>query len=231
MRTLLNYSLILLNLFIGFGVRAQDVKSDLVKINAVYDKPELAFSVNYRLYKHADDPAPANEKEIYVAKYGKQTYRQDAAGVETISDTDYMLTVNHADKRITLAKNTINVAFSGDVLQPEKIAKLVASAREVTYKKNGKESVYTFRFDPASSTYNEISLVFNSKNYSVHEIHMLVSAKYGGGKVVLQLSEPVVKKIKRKTVNDFLWVQDGTFVPQEAYASYKFFNLYSKTNN
>ncbi|NQY06561.1 MAG: hypothetical protein HRT68_10350 [Flavobacteriaceae bacterium] len=103
------YSTIILLLFVGFSLTAQDqekFKEILTKTKAVYkNKQAFEFDMNYTLYKASDlNKAQESYSGVY-AKKGDNTYSKIGA-VEYLQSNSEFVQVNHEEKAMLYTKNS-----------------------------------------------------------------------------------------------------------------------------
>lgn len=158
---------VLLFFFIGStaNLAAQNVDSDLEKIESIYDNNKKVIinkQINY--YKKVTDKQP-EESVTSTLKRDRSNYYSTAFNVETMVTKGVSVLIDHNSKTILLDKNDANELDESLKLG---ISSVKSSSYKIDFKKVAKQGCYTFHFK--SGNHLKAELWFNSETFYVEKI-------------------------------------------------------------
>lgn len=220
---------ILIGLFIELSVNlvAQDATVDFVKINQAFEQiQQFSATIEYSTYQ--DDKLESNYS-VYLMKDSILTYHM-IDSVETISNIDYNILVNHKQKTIFIAKKSINAPPK--TLNPVEISALLKKCEKVNYEKlknglavytllfnNGQYEEAKFWFDTKSYLLNKIELFYLSQQSTKNQVRFVVAFKNMNIKPVFSENQFSYKK--------FLEIKENKFEPKVSYSEYVVTDMYT----
>lgn len=147
------------------NLAAQNVDSDLEKIETIYDNNKKVIinkQINY--YKNVTDKKP-EESVTSTLKRDGTNYYSTAFNVETMVTKGVSVLVDHNSKTILLDENDANELDESLKLG---ISAVKNSSSKIDFKKVGKQGCYTFHFK--SGDHLKAELWFNSETFYVEKI-------------------------------------------------------------
>lgn len=216
---------------------AQKPGEDFVKINKAYlEHKDIYIEMVYKVYRNWSDEVPLDIKNAVLKKYGAlKYYRLDK--LETVLTSNYVITVNHSMKIITLLKSHITPDFDkkADLLQIVD-SSIIKTCRKIEFKKE-KENLNSYTLTPKHSEYEIIKIVFSSDNYYIRKIIFYYkkeesadgSKKEPKQKPRMEINYVQINPIKEFKSQDFdysrfLITENGKLVCRKEYRSYQFIN-------
>jgi|GEM_PF-1976535 hypothetical protein len=147
------------------NLTAQNVDSDLEKIESIYDNNKKVIihkQINY--YKNVADKKPEESVTSELKRDGSNYY-STAFNVETMVTKGVSVLVDHNSKTILLDENDPNELDESLKLG---ISSVKSSSSKIDFKKVGKQGCYTFHFK--SGDHLKAELWFNSETFYVEKI-------------------------------------------------------------
>ncbi len=160
-----NWWALLFFFMVTANLAAQNVDSDLEKIESIYDNNKKVIinkQINY--YKNVADKKPEESVTSELKRDGSNYY-STAFNVETMVTKGVSVLVDHNSKTILLDENDANELDESLKLG---ISAVKNSSSKIDFKKLGKQGCYTFHFK--SGDHLKAELWFNSETFYVEKI-------------------------------------------------------------
>ena len=166
-----NRYLLLVLAFVGTAVKAQTASKDFVLINEAYSKAKsVSMQVNYTLYKSwfSNDILQKQSGEMKW-KTANQMYSRMGES-ETFRFSDYLMSVNHENKRIILMAVIGTDNSSQSKTSMGKIDTLLKFCKTVEYTKEPEgHAAYTLTFDKKYE-FGKVKITFNTKTWFITQL-------------------------------------------------------------
>lgn len=219
MKLLIHIALALLPL----KVFSQDIVNELLLINKAYQNANLSMDIHTEISGNdlpADQNYSSNKKLILKGDYRFSVQET----IEYLRDSDYVVIIDHAEKKITMAKSIKSDSNSVDFVDLSALQGAIEYTRNITFKKEGSLMRYIILLGDYD-LYKEIELLVN-KQHLINELKLTSADNKIKVKITCEYRLP--KNFKAKNLTDYFHLIKGHYTPQEFLADYKFYNFYSK---
>ncbi len=226
-------SIFLALLLSSVSVFSQDAKKDLAAITEVYLGDNAVWiDLEYSKYVNKVKGNPLEEFSG-VACYLKNSSYQMADSVESIITNNYSIVVDHKYK--TILKSKLNVIEAQEIKKRSSsldFSAFLESFKVLDYKKINRDSAL-YIFQSKLGEPQEITMIFNPRNYKIHEVQMKFLSKqdvssdkttyfgYPIVRVVYRTHKKVKKKKEFFTDKRFLIKKGDKEIATKKYSSYK----------
>ena len=214
---------------------AQDIKADILKLNAAYrDHTGFRADVTYKLFPSYKATKAVNTVKGTIRKQGKRQYTKLGA-MESIINENYAILLNHDDQVLSL-----QAASSPPTSQelPVELDSILSLCRNIHFEQRDAHShAYTFEF--GDYVYDQIVLVFDPQSWLIHKFVFYTSEavelpqKKDPTKVRVEIEylqpqfDPVFPEHAFSEAQ-FLTRANGKFTPTAPFHTYQFVNYLSE---
>jgi hypothetical protein len=227
-------SIIIIFLLLGITCNSlsQVAKEDFARINKIYaEHPRISVKMKYEVFKNRSAVTALSSETGEVKKKEGASY--DRIGpIETITNKEYKLIVDHDDKNISILGILQGEKSSDKDLYPVDLEKLIGVCEKVEFKKlNEKQACYTMTIP--GTGYEEVKMIYNTTSFLIEKLILYSNEKQnlenndGGAKETPRMeitysdyqTEPDLKNTPF-TYGAFLEKKEGKLVAKPAYQTY-----------
>lgn len=216
------HQIYLLLVLIPFNVWSQDIEGDFVLINKAYQKNDMFIDIQTKITENLNQTGESYLSNKKVLKRGNYRYSIQET-IEYLKDSDYVLIIDHTEKKITLAKALWSDSSKVDMIDLSALSGAIEHTQKIKVEKEGSAKKYTINFGDYD-LYKEIMLLVNNQHL-ITEMKLLSADGKASVEVYCSYNQP--KKFTAKTLRDFFHYINGHYIPMEYLADYKFYNFYS----
>lgn len=226
--------LIIIYCLFSLTSKSQNFEDDAMKIGLAYkNAAKLSVDFEYRMKNMYPNDTSTQVQKGKMFKEGQNKYMK-LDNIETIINSEYMLTVDHDKKQINLRNVTPNLTTpANEELVVEKLKEMVSFTSKVDFIAGESTSTYVLHF--ANQQYRKVVFEYINEKYLIKRVLFEFSTddEYANEPIpqmeIYYLKQDTNPKIKKShfTCKKYLNREGDNFIKNKEYAAYDLVNLWS----
>lgn len=184
---------------------AQVAKDDFARINKVYaENSRISVKMTYEVFRNRTATTALNSEKGEMKKKEGVSYSR-IGPIETITNKEYKLIVDHEDKNISVLGMQEGQKTEGKELYPVDLEKLITLCDKVEFKKiSDQQASYTLTIP--GTGYDEVKMIYNTSTFLIEKMIL-----YSGEKQNLEDTEGGLKEAPRMEISYSEYKTDPDF--------------------